>query len=195
VRWLNDLRRANQEQQVVDAVQGIPGLQLPPDRWQALSPIQKAEVAQQLEDAHAAATGRPPVPIVLDTNMDPRILGQYNHGLNDKLQLVEPPTITLNPSRLGPNMGPPELTNTILHEGQHGYQYYSIANPGTHFEPAEVDIWKNNAPPYGVYRSGNQYGYDSYREQPIEIDAHDVADNVTRRVFGVPGRTPGPRGI
>src|SRR5262249_55978430 len=154
---------------VVDALQGISDLQA--DRWPSLGPIQKLEVAQQIEDAHAAATGRPPAAIVLDTNLDPNIRGEFRSGLDANFQPVGKPALVLNPSRLSSNVSGPEFTNTVIHEGRHGYQYFAVTDPGVHYDPAQVNAWRTNLSP-GGYRDVPTFGFWPYRWQPVEADAH-----------------------
>jgi len=66
------------------------------------------------------------------------------------------------------------LFNTILHESRHAFQHKAVDNPDSvSVDNNIIDIWRQNfdnyIPPW--------LDYEAYREQPVEEDAFDYADN------------------
>ncbi|WP_300794665.1 hypothetical protein [uncultured Bacteroides sp.] len=67
------------------------------------------------------------------------------------------------------------LFNTILHESRHAFQHRSVLNPDSvSIDNKTIDIWRQNFENY----ISPWLDYEAYREQPVEADAFDFADNM-----------------
>lgn len=67
------------------------------------------------------------------------------------------------------------LFNTILHESRHAFQHHSVLNPDSvSIDNNTIDIWRQNFENY----ISPWLDYEAYREQPVEADAFDFADNM-----------------
>lgn len=67
------------------------------------------------------------------------------------------------------------LFNTILHESRHAFQHRSVLNPDSvSIDNNTIDIWRQNFENY----ISPWLDYEAYREQPVEADAFDFADNM-----------------
>ena len=138
-------------------LQNIEGLST--EKWECLTPTERLETLQTLEDKLAEIQGRPPVPVRMSETP----------GENGHYSLLER-EITLNIKDLESNEPEKrlELIDTIAHEGRHAYQHYAIENPGFHPDKAQVDSWREN---FNDYEDGTKDGLMAYRLQPIEADA------------------------
>lgn len=139
-------------------LQNIEGLA--PGRWEQLTPRERLETLQTLEDKLAEIQGRPPVPVrAVETPQGEN--GHYSTETRD---------ITLNIRNLESNEPNQrlELIDTIAHEGRHAYQHYATEHPGFHPDKAQVDAWREN---FKDYEDGTKDGLMAYRLQPIEADA------------------------
>lgn len=67
------------------------------------------------------------------------------------------------------------LVEAVAHEGRHAYQHYAVDNPGFHPDAEEVERWRHN---FDDVLSAEEYGYQRYRTQPIEVDASEYAEAV-----------------
>ncbi len=130
-----------------------------PGQWEGLSPQERLESLQTLEDKLAEIQGRPPV----------RVTASSIPGANGKYDL-ETRTIMLDAESL--NKSSPkarlELIDTIAHEGRHAYQHYATDHPGFHANEKEVEAWRENMKDYS---DGRRDGLLAYRLQPVEADA------------------------
>ena len=97
--------------------------------------------------------------------MPPQLLGGYNPSNN---------TIELNNNYLDdPDCS--DLLNTILHESRHAFQNKAISDPNSVSVDTEtINAWKANFDNY----VSSDWGYEAYRNQPIESDAFDFADEI-----------------
>ena len=95
----------------------------------------------------------------------PQLLGGYSPSKN---------TIELNSNYLNdPDCS--DLLNTILHESRHAFQKKAINDPGSvSIDQETIDSWKNNFTNY----VSSSWGYEAYRNQPLESDAFDFADKI-----------------
>ena len=140
------------------------------EKWSQLSPEQKIEVIQTIENHEAEITGRNPCPVegkFLYTGQDGIVLGQYNRQTR---------SIYINDSQLAPdsNYGNSfdRITKTVLHEGRHSYQHQTIEGKINHTDAKELEVWKNNFDKYISFKEDPR----GYYTQPIEIDARKYAD-------------------
>jgi hypothetical protein len=130
---------------------------LRPEVWEKLSWEQRLATLQEVENRLAEVEGRPQVEIVAAA------LGPYMNGLYNFRQ------IQLNGEHLCRH-DVAHLVETVAHEGRHAYQHYVLWFPWMHPDPADVQSWRLNTQP-GNYLTPLQYGYELYRNQPIEADA------------------------
>jgi len=69
-----------------------------------------------------------------------------------------------------------DLIETIGHELRHAYQHEAVAHPDRFtVSQGTLDAWSNNI---NNYLDSDTYGFEAYRNQPIEVDARDF--QVTR---------------
>ena len=74
-----------------------------------------------------------------------------------------------------------EMMNTVVHEMRHAYQHEAVRNPGR-FEVSEETVrsWEGNFGPNYIDPDDD---WNAYRHQPVEEDAHDIADNIDYNKF------------
>lgn len=67
------------------------------------------------------------------------------------------------------------LFNTILHESRHAFQHRAVDNPDSvSVDNNTIESWRQNFDNY----ISPWLDYEAYREQPVESDAFDYADNI-----------------
>lgn len=67
------------------------------------------------------------------------------------------------------------LFNTILHESRHAFQHRAVDNPDSvSVDNNTIETWRQNFDNY----ISPWLDYEAYREQPVESDAFDYADNI-----------------
>lgn len=75
---------------------------------------------------------------------------------------------------------PRGLLKTIVHESEHAFQQKAVTNPLECNVPIEViSQWKYNLE---HYKDAKTYGFEAYRNQPIEIDAFEFEKYVFAQV-------------
>ena len=160
------------------------------DIWAGLSPAQRKEACQALEDHFAAEQGRPSKLIIL-THFDGACYGCWSPG-EDVIQLNESlvnsgaftyKTLTDQPL---PDASL-QIFDTVAHEGYHAYQSYAVEHPEAHADKAQLREWREN----DAQVSAAEYNYipfdkDSalYRVQPLERDAFAYGEEKTHEAFG-----------
>ena len=125
--------------------------------WEGLSPKERLETMQTLENKLAEIQGRPPVSVTAE-----ELEGENGH------YDPETHTIALSLEALSRPSKRLEVIDTIAHEGRHAYQHYAVEHPGFHDNPEEVEAWRENME---NYEDGTKDGLLAYRLQPIEADA------------------------
>jgi len=71
-----------------------------------------------------------------------------------------------------------QITQTLIHEMRHAYQYYAIKNPDkVKISQDTIDAWTENIKNYKSPEYG--YTYEEYIAQPIEWDAKNFAKQLT----------------
>ncbi len=73
----------------------------------------------------------------------------------------------------------PEVVATLVHEGRHAYQEWSVNHSGVHADAAEVDAWRHNMSNY-VDPAVDERAYFA---QPIEVDAYAFEEAVVRGLY------------
>lgn len=132
--------------------------------WVELPVYERLEVLRELEHRLADIEGRPPVPLSCE-NLGPGEFGFFDRGAH---------RMVISEALLRAD-SPLEAIDTVAHEGRHAFQHYAIAHPEIHDDPFEVAAWKENME---NYLSAAMYGYEAYREQPVEADAWAFGDMI-----------------
>ena len=151
--------------------------------WQALQentwkslPLQgKMNVLQQLTNYETMVLNIPHIDI------SSSLISPYTYGgYSDKRNVIR-----LNVEHIS-NDPVEEVINTICHEVRHSFQWWAINAidwdnsifQSEYFK--ELRVWQEN---YDLYKSAEQYGFESYRSQPIEVDARNYAEKETERIL------------
>jgi hypothetical protein len=87
----------------------------------------------------------------------------------------------LNPELLADSRNLTKAVDTIAHEGRHAYQHYAIEHPGFHPDAAQTSAWAAN---FHNYLTAEQYGFEAYRNQPVEADAWAFGQAIRDRLYG-----------
>lgn len=142
---------------------------LNPSDWQELAPAERLAALNELESRLAEIEGRPAI------ELRGQSLGPGSYGYFDPLEniMVVSEDLLRSPS-------PQEAIDTVAHEGRHAYQHYAIDHPGFHPDAHEVAAWRDN---FDNYLTASLYGYEAYRNQPVERDAWAFGEMV-RTLFG-----------
>ena len=138
-----------------DYLRQIEGLQ--PEQWSELSTDARLESLRELEWRLADIEGRPPVELRCET------IGPGQYGYFDRQSNV----MVLNEAMVRAE-SPLDAIDTVAHEGRHAYQHFCVLHPGTHDDQFEVAAWEEN---FETYLDAKLYGYEAYRDQPVEADA------------------------
>jgi hypothetical protein len=136
--------------------------------WAEIDSTERLGALQELETRLAELEGRPSLEIHAER------LGPGENGYFDRNRGI----IVLSESDLLAH-SPLEAIDTIAHEGRHAYQYYATLHPEIHNNPEEVAAWKQN---FENYLPATLFGYELYRNQPVEQDAWAYGDMV-RQLF------------
>jgi hypothetical protein len=144
-----------------------------PAVWERLSVEERLSALQEVEQRLAAVEGRPAVEVVA------AVLGPHTNGEYDFRE------IRISAERLSQD-DVAGLVETVAHEGRHCYQHYAIWYPWRHHDQAEVQAWRVNFEP-GNYLTADKYGYELYRNQPIEADAWAFAEAIRKGLYGTQG--------
>ena len=139
--------------------------------WERMSPSQRLEAMQKVENAIAEISHRPPCEVRCQ-EMSSNHLGYFDPSSK---------TITLNARYLGNDTTSyRETLDTIVHEGRHAYQHYNLTVRQVHASPGDLTNWRINEDKYG-YQSSQVYGFKLYWMQPIEADARKFAEDVFKK--------------
>lgn len=144
--------------------------------WEGLNDLGKMRELQGLEDNLANLLEMDPVEVVAEKPTFIEKLSSWLGG-GTTMGYYDPITnkIYVNADLLKSPDGSKQLVNTVAHEGIHAYQQACVNGDAFHSNPAEVAIWRENI---NNYRSADIYGYEIYRNQPIEAMAFDKGDLV-----------------
>jgi len=160
-----------QVEQISNAMLEIDGTDY--EGWQCLSPKQRVEMLQKVENAAAKIAHREPCPIEVKS------LGEDHYGYYSP----ETKTITLNSDYLEGDRDSYQMTlDTVIHEGRHAYQDYNLNERQVHTSPGDLTNWYLNHYKYG-YQDAQTYGFCRYWMQPVEADARKFAEDVTSKFF------------
>lgn len=137
---------------------------LDPANWRELPVHERMESLKELEERLAEVQGRPPI----ELRCEPLGLNQCGYFSSREGVMVLSESLVRSSS-------PFEAIDTVAHEGRHAYQYYAVQHPEIHDDPFEVAAWAEN---FDNYLTAEMYGYEAYRNQPIEADAWHAGDLV-----------------
>lgn len=164
----NDIEQA---EQISDAMLEIEGTDY--DGWKRLSPQERVNMLQKIENAAARIAHRESCPIIVKS------LGENHYGYYSP----ETKTITLNSDYLkGDGESYKMSLDTVIHEGRHAYQDYNLHERQVHTSPGDLTNWYLNHYKYG-YQDVQTYGFCRYWMQPVEADARKFAEDVTSKFF------------
>lgn len=164
----NDIEQA---EQISDAMLEIEGTDY--DGWKRLSPEERVNMLQKVENAAAKIAHRESCPIIVKS------LGENHYGYYSP----ETKTITLNSDYLkGDGESYKMSLDTVIHEGRHAYQDYNLHERQVHTSPGDLTNWYLNHYKYG-YQDVQTYGFCRYWMQPVEADARKFAEDVTSKFF------------
>ncbi len=134
--------------------------------WEGLNDIGKMRELQSVEDKLAEIEGREPIEIEV---LKPSVLEQLKTWATGTMTYgyFDPNThkIYINQDLLKSNENIKALVDTVAHEGIHAYQQDCVDGKAIHYNPEEVEIWRENIL---NYKPAQLYGYEIYRNQPIE---------------------------
>lgn len=149
-------------QQAVESLGHIDNLN--PGTWDNLTPDERLDTLQNIENTMADIQGRSPIMVVSDDALGENVFGGYNGE-----------TIVVNANHLNSDMPVDEFIDTIVHEGRHAYQDYAVNNPGVISNTELVNSWAENQ---ANYLTADEYGQELYVTQPIESDAWSYATTI-----------------
>ena len=128
--------------------------------WAHLTAEERLARLTEIELAVAAATGRPPVPVVAED------VGSDAGTYNQESRKIKISSLDLGDSRMCAT-----AVDSILHEGRHAYQHYAINHPGFHPDAAAVDVWRHDFAVTGE-------DWQTARKRAFEADARGFARQV-----------------
>ncbi len=160
-----------QDQQAVESMKEVQGIR--PDAWEGLNEDERLAALQEVEDRMAATQGRPSAEVV-EYEAGPGNFGHYDPETNQ----IGVGSYSLENDDVN------TVTDTVIHEGRHAYQHYAVEHPEVHPKPEEVQAWRDNMPEYGGTYITFDEDPEDYREQPVEADAWEYGNRISRRLYG-----------
>lgn len=151
--------------------------ELSPENWAKLTPEQRLNTLQGLENKIAQITERPPCKVISE-EMNNCIRGYYNGekiAINSKLLETRAPEAML------------QATKTLVHEGRHAYQFYNLEKDEIEPNQELIDAWRVNIEDLG-YETGEpswpfgseEIGFKKYYTQPVEVDARVFSESIVQ---------------
>lgn len=168
----NDMEQVSQISERMTEIEGTRF-----EDWQRLSPEERLEVLQKVENAAAEIEHRPTC-VVKGQSLGQGHLGFYNPQDN---------TITINTDYLkGDYESYKESLSTVIHEGRHAYQHYNVNERQVHPSEGDCTNWRENLhdnkwglfPENYGYQTVEEVGFQRYWMQPVEADARAFATDV-----------------
>lgn len=162
------------------------------NNWSAMSPAQRLQALQRLENHFAQSFGRPALEIreIPPQQSQAGLMGFYKH--NERRMYIHPRFLQ-NPNLALTNYSASDAVLTVLHEGRHGFQFHASANGSSRVPRSQLTEWAMNHCRYFGYSSGSsESAMALYYFQPVEMDARRFArENVeefARRIAVLTGR-------
>lgn len=178
-KYLEAPSDVEQVKQISEGMTEIYGVRY--EEWEKLTPSERVEVLQQVENVAAEIAHRPACE-VRGLCLDEGVFGYYNPKDN---------SITVNTTYLkGDFEWYKESLNTIIHEGRHAYQQYNIDCRQVHQSEGDCQNWRENlrndlwglCPENYGYQSAEEVGPLRYWMQPVEADARAFAADVLNQL-------------
>ena len=142
--------------------------------WKELSYEERIEVLQKVEFKIAEIAHRPAC------HVSSKSLGEGHYGF------YTPGTSSLvvNSDVISSNSfcDYKETLDTLIHEGRHAYQDYSLNEREVHPRSGDVSNWRLNEERFG-YQDAEHCGFKAYVLQPVEADANAFAEDVIKQYF------------
>lgn len=158
------------------------------ENWAGLSPSEKLQALQDLENGLAAQENRNPVKVgfipdkYYKTEEDHKNLyGLYVPKGVDENGVEQDERIYINEDLLTNSTTPYAAVETQFHESRHAYQTALTEDPNLATTPQELDDIGKNL--HGGYLDNEKFGYDYYRWQPSEKDANETARAKTDELY------------
>ncbi|MDO4197074.1 MAG: hypothetical protein Q4D33_13120 [Prevotellaceae bacterium] len=164
-----------QVKQISECMSEIEGTRY--EEWQCMSPQERLEAMQKVENAAAEVAHRPACEVKGES------LGEGYFGYFDP----NSKSITLNTDYLdGSYECYKDTLDTIIHEGRHAYQHYNVDERQVHPSDGDCTNWSKNLhenmwgmfPENIGYQSPQEVGFERYWMQPVEADARAFAEDV-----------------
>lgn len=135
--------------------------------WEGLNDKGKMRELQSVEDKLAKIEGRESITIEAHEPSFIEKIRTWATGGGKTMGYFDPNThkIFINADLLKSGENIKELVDTVAHEGIHAYQQDCVEGKVKHYNPEEVEIWRENIL---NYKPAQIYGYGIYRHQPIE---------------------------
>lgn len=147
--------------------------------WEGLNDIGKMRELQMLESNLAELEGRGVKDIELtDPSFFEKVMTKLTGAMRQGYYDPTTQKIYINKQLLNSPEDIKKVVNTVAHEGIHAYQDACIRGEAKHYNDAEVEEWRENWKP-GNYLNANIYGYELYRNQPLEAFAFDRGDAIS----------------
>lgn len=167
----NDMEQVGQ---ISEKMIGIEGTRF--EDWKNLTPQERLEAMQKVENAAAEVAHRPACRVRAE-DMEPGQYGYYSSRDN---------TITLNSYYIEgcDYESYKQCMDTIIHEGRHAYQHYNVEIRQVHPSDGDCKNWDENLnevalfPEYYGYQVADEVGPLRYWMQPVEADARAFAADV-----------------
>lgn len=154
---------------MIAALRRIEGLR--PDVWTDLNVAERLRTLQAAEDAIASVQGRPPASI-FSYDAEPDDYGYYDGTTN---------RIGVGSHSLAHD-AVYAVVDTLVHEGRHAYQEWTLDHPGAHDYSADVEAWRGNFADDNYVTPDVDYA--EYLSQPVEADARRYARLIADNVYG-----------
>ena len=151
-----------------------------PENWEKLSLDERISVLNNLESQIAKIEHRPACILEAEymkkvKKFNGELYGSFGY---QKIEADGTFKIAINSELLKSN-DPQFLQktlDTLLHEGRHAYQAYSVAFRDIHTSRGDITNWTENYRKYG-YQESSRFGFKLYWMQPVEADARKFAED------------------
>lgn len=143
------------------------------EKWKELSPAERLDVLQRIENEAARIGGRPAFEVSA-VEMPEGCRGAANWQRK---------YIHLNRKLIASNR-PEDLRQTLktlVHEGRHVYQNSNIFLKRVEPNDEKWQAWRENLCSEGGYFTAEKHGYRLYYTQPVEVDARVFSEGVISR--------------
>lgn len=147
------------------------------ENWEKLSLDERLNVMQDIENKAAEIGGRAPLQV---RGVQ---LGNPSGQIFSAGRMVwENQSLEINAELLGQDslQALNACVDTVLHEGRHAYQYSNMMVRRTELSDEKFNAWCMNL--NTGYLSCEQFGFERYSMQPIELDARVFSEEVRSKI-------------